>query len=650
MGNRKDRKDVLAVRTRNSYIMLCFTLIYFASYFQTVNCQNSDKHINNVIIRSDRVFMLNGNPFFPVMVNCELGPDNYRCELRKPDGSSWGFNIINLMTEVTWHFKRFGGYCPGEMDLDFCGSGYRIRNIISGDTSTSPQYKALLGPMGWDIDWYTNANRIFNYLDTDMYVLADDYAFYPSTVDWFEQNGGCSNPNCLSDCDHISPRFDQTTRNNSIDRIDSLAKLPNSRLIGFYGLDDPNMMHTIYTQQNEQYYYANFPQQALDFQNTYKYAKSRYPNSTVIFGLDALYYPKTMSPGDPNLQDWNVVLNDWVTDAKSIVAAADVVLSGFFNASPWASTPNWWLYPHENLAMWYPNHLEHTLFPRVLSAFNRPIPVIGGFAFDDPNFAPNPPSIDQKAKWITYIGLEKGQTGLYYFGWHKGNDQGIYKENWNAIRNLVDTLINVKELAKNVFTKPNVGPVGHNISGSTNQNVSYAAYLADHWNDYYLLVTNNPNGELNETPEPSNLVTLSSAVSDWKSCSITEVFSSNPIQVTSDGRFQYELPCWGVALFHVKSRVLPIDGNDPVTFYLNQNYPNPFNPATEISFGLSKGAFVELNVYNDIGQKVRVLASGYKNAGNYIVEFDGTDLSSGLYIYSLSAGAFRETKKMLLIK
>ncbi len=636
------------MKTKFLFFNICLLLFISCSFSQKKNGKLEDMHTNNISVRNDRVFMLNGHPFFPIIVNNELGPENYRCELRKPDGSSWGFNVINLMTEVSWHFKKFGGYCPGEHDLDYCGTGYRIRDIISGDTSTSPQYKALLGPMGWDIDWYTNANRIFNYLDNDMYVFSDDYAFFPSTVDWFEQNGGCSNPGCFSDCTQINPRFDQDTRNKSIDRIDSLAKLPNSRLIGFYGLDDPNMMHTIYSQQTEQQYYANFPQQVADFQNTYKYAKSKYPNSAVMFSPDILYYPKAMNGQDPDLQDPNVVLNKWVNDVKGIAAASDIITCCFYDASLWA--PNWRLYPGQNLAMWYPNHIEQTLFPRVINTINHPIAVLGGFDFDNPTFAPNPPYVDAKAKWISYVGLEKGLTGLYYFGWHKGNDQGTYRENWNAIRNLVDTLVNIKQLTSRVFTKSNIGAIGHRLAGSTNSNVSYAIYRENNWSDYHMLVTNNPNGELNEAPESNNVITFNSNVADWKSCAITEEFSSNPVQVSSDGSFHYEFPCWGVALFHVQSRVTLNNENTPGNFYLNQNYPNPFNPTTAINFGVPKGGFVNLQVFNSIGQLVATLLNGYKDAGSFNVTFDGTNYSSGLYFYTLTSGAYKETKKMLLLK
>ena len=94
----------------------------------------------------------------------------------------------------------------------------------------------------------------------------------------------------------------------------------------------------------------------------------------------------------------------------------------------------------------------------------------------------------------------------------------------------------------------------------------------------------------------------------------------------------------------------------PEAFELADNFPNPFNPTTTIQYALPQAADVELTVYNIFGQVVRTLVAEYQNAGRYAVEWDGTNdsghsLSSGMYFYRLQAGgAFREVKKMLLLK
>jgi hypothetical protein len=88
----------------------------------------------------------------------------------------------------------------------------------------------------------------------------------------------------------------------------------------------------------------------------------------------------------------------------------------------------------------------------------------------------------------------------------------------------------------------------------------------------------------------------------------------------------------------------------PTDFTLHQNYPNPFNPSTKIRFVIPKSSFVNLNVYNVLGKQVATLAREEKPAGNYEVEFSGTDLPSGVYFYKLQTGSFIQTKKMILLR
>lgn len=88
----------------------------------------------------------------------------------------------------------------------------------------------------------------------------------------------------------------------------------------------------------------------------------------------------------------------------------------------------------------------------------------------------------------------------------------------------------------------------------------------------------------------------------------------------------------------------------PKTYSLSQNYPNPFNPSTLINYALPKAGNVELRIYDLQGREVAMLVNGFKQAGNYSVEFKADNFASGVYFYKLKAGDFTSTKKMLLVK
>jgi len=85
-------------------------------------------------------------------------------------------------------------------------------------------------------------------------------------------------------------------------------------------------------------------------------------------------------------------------------------------------------------------------------------------------------------------------------------------------------------------------------------------------------------------------------------------------------------------------------------FKLEQNYPNPFNPTTSIKYSLPEQEFISLKIFDILGKEVATLVNEIKPSGNYEVQFDASNLSSGVYFYQLRAGNFTETKKMLLAK
>ena len=108
-------------------------------------------------------------------------------------------------------------------------------------------------------------------------------------------------------------------------------------------------------------------------------------------------------------------------------------------------------------------------------------------------------------------------------------------------------------------------------------------------------------------------------------------------QIDNDGQFEY-------------SKVIEIGLTTPDKFELSQNYPNPFNPATTINYNLPEAANVKLIIYNILGQEIKTLVNEFKEAGVHTVNFNASELNSGLYIYKIEAGSFTQTRKMTLIK
>jgi len=108
-------------------------------------------------------------------------------------------------------------------------------------------------------------------------------------------------------------------------------------------------------------------------------------------------------------------------------------------------------------------------------------------------------------------------------------------------------------------------------------------------------------------------------------------------QFDNDGQFEYS------PIVEIENKVLS-------QFSLAQNYPNPFNPTTKIGYSIPEANFVKITVYNLIGEKVAILVNEEKDAGYHNVEFNASNLNSGVYLYRIEAGSYTQTLKMTLLK
>jgi photosystem II stability/assembly factor-like uncharacterized protein len=88
----------------------------------------------------------------------------------------------------------------------------------------------------------------------------------------------------------------------------------------------------------------------------------------------------------------------------------------------------------------------------------------------------------------------------------------------------------------------------------------------------------------------------------------------------------------------------------PESFSLKQNYPNPFNPATKISFDIKNSTFASLKIFDMSGKEIKALVDENLAAGSYEINFNASELNSGVYFYTLKTNEYTETKKMMLVK
>ncbi|MDO8548776.1 MAG: T9SS type A sorting domain-containing protein [Ignavibacteria bacterium] len=165
---------------------------------------------------------------------------------------------------------------------------------------------------------------------------------------------------------------------------------------------------------------------------------------------------------------------------------------------------------------------------------------------------------------------------------------------------------------------------------------------------------NNNGFEIQRSSEGGNFVTVGFVQGKGTSTEATN-YSFVDKNISSRTEYSYRLKQIDFDGNYSFSDIINLGASLPVSLVLNQNYPNPFNPVTNISFALPSKSNVSLEIYNLVGQKVMTLVQGNLEKGPYSYTVDASNLSSGIYIYSLSATgdngiASVITRKMTLLK
>ena len=107
---------------------------------------------------------------------------------------------------------------------------------------------------------------------------------------------------------------------------------------------------------------------------------------------------------------------------------------------------------------------------------------------------------------------------------------------------------------------------------------------------------------------------------------------------------------WNPAISNNITKIGDNSGELPMNFHLYQNYPNPFNPSTKIKFEIPQQSLTSITVYDITGKEIAVLLNDVVQAGSYEVEFNGANVSSGIYFYRIVSNGFTDIKKMIMVK
>jgi len=223
---------------------------------------------------------------------------------------------------------------------------------------------------------------------------------------------------------------------------------------------------------------------------------------------------------------------------------------------------------------------------------------------------------------------------------------------WNnaVLNNIPAGAPSTAELKRVTFVNSNVGYIAGALNFKTNDGGKSWDYLA----------IPDPTKTMNTVSVYNNSVCLVGANKVYEStdegATWRDIVDTSVVKITSIYGSKYDLSgnVWISGAYSSIYTTNPlVNVDDPIanySFNIQQNYPNPFNPSTKITYSLNNFGKVNLSVYNLLGQKVAELVNTEQAAGDYTVNFNADNLSSGVYFYTLKFDNVVKTKKMVLLK
>ena len=244
----------------------------------------------------------------------------------------------------------------------------------------------------------------------------------------------------------------------------------------------------------------------------------------------------------------------------------------------------------------------------------------------------------------TALFASKYQDSLY-----RSFDSGL---TWHSVENGLpnNTKWNIVAINDTIFI--NTGLVYRSTNnGDTWENVNYGlpngvGLSGIYLEDKYLFAATYDNRIFMTTIYNMNWVDISSGLSITGNANITDITKTERYIFASGNTGIWRRPL---------SQVVSVDNLEPTNllqskFILGQNYPNPFNPFTKIKYSIPNADLIQIKVFDMLGNEIKTLLKEYKQPGTFEIEFNASNLPSGIYFYRIICDRFIETKKMLLLK
>ncbi|MHC1737086.1 MAG: T9SS type A sorting domain-containing protein [Ignavibacteriaceae bacterium] len=524
---------------------------------------------------------------------------------------------------------------------------YRVRSVLGTEKSAWSVYETfsiistsagtpLIPILSWPTDnalLYTNTPTLYWYVDGDGTGLTYELQCVPAADPWPADNSFTSVVGMNTTTPPLQPGVEYAYRVRSVvgaqksawsvyETFSIISTSAGTPLIPI--LSWPTDNATLYTNTPTLYWYVNGNSTGLTYELQCVPAADPWPADNIFVPVAGMNI--TTSPLQPGIQ--------YAYRVRSVIGGVK---------SAWATYETFTIYstpsagaPAQPVLSWpIDDATSYTLTPTLYWYLNESstgltyelqcVPASEPWPADNVNV----PVSQMSYTTPTLIG------GTQY-AWRVRSLSGTTPSSWSAYA--LFTTIAEEEPVMPIVGGPSNGTYINNA----NPKISWYLPTAPSGSQSYTLqISHNP--DFSNATEITNISNLSSTASlpgsgtyYWRVKSQLE--NSTSSYFSMPGQFTV----YGIT--DVKEEIIPVQ------FGLSQNYPNPFNPTTTISYDLPANSMVSITVFDVLGRELETIVNELQQAGNHKVNFNGSNLSSGVYYYKINAGEFVSVKKMILIK